>query len=221
MLRAKRWRGRYQDAVLPPPGISVWVVPPTARADDSCYYARRAHLLFAALAPADRPLAVLSVETITPDRHAGWGSRVVVPVRRVYFVISSVTLHRLSDGLPVRQCSIFTRSARRRVLDVGTSMRTARLTGRGTGRPRQRVRPGRAGRRATTASAFRVMLAENIGRERIFGGDAAHPDQSPDGDAAPLCCALCAGDDLQQRRDAHRAAADGQCRSRSNGIPLG
>lgn len=54
------WRGRYQEAMRPPPGISVWVIPEP------------------------------------PD-----GEPVVVPVRRVYFVINNVTLYWLPDGLLV------------------------------------------------------------------------------------------------------------------------
>lgn len=93
----KGWCGRYQDAVPPPPGISVWVIPepPTPQ---PCY-TPSAHLLFAALAPADSHLLFLCKNH--PDLPPPDGEPVVVPVRRVYFVINNVTLHRLPDGAPV------------------------------------------------------------------------------------------------------------------------
>jgi hypothetical protein len=91
------WRGRYQDAVPPPPGISIWVIPEPP-APQPCY-TPSAHLLFAALAPADSHLLFVCENQIDPPPPDG--EPVVVPVRRVYFVINNVTLHRLPDGLPV------------------------------------------------------------------------------------------------------------------------
>jgi len=93
----KGWRGRYQDAVPPPPGISVWVVPQPP-APTPCY-TPSAHLLFVALAPAESHLLFVCESHINPPPPDG--EPVVVPVRRVYFVINNVTLYRVSDGAPV------------------------------------------------------------------------------------------------------------------------
>ena len=89
------WCGLYQDAMPPPPGVSVWVVPEPPE-PPHCY-TPSGHLLFAALAPATAHLLFFCENhTDPPD-----GEPVVVPIRRVYFVINNVTLHRLPDGLPV------------------------------------------------------------------------------------------------------------------------
>ncbi|NCP41120.1 MAG: hypothetical protein GW848_11560, partial [Rhodoferax sp.] len=84
------WPGRYHDAMRPPPGISVWVIPEPP-APQPCY-TPSAHLLFAALAPADSHLLFVCRNHIDPPPD---GEPVVVPVRRVYLVINNVTLHRL------------------------------------------------------------------------------------------------------------------------------
>ena len=89
------WRGRYQDAMRPPPGISVWIVPEPPE-PPRCY-TPNGHLLFTAQAPASAHLLFFCENHIEPPD----GEPVVVPVRRVYFVINNVTLHRLPDGLPV------------------------------------------------------------------------------------------------------------------------
>jgi hypothetical protein len=52
----KGWRGRYQDAVPPPPGISVWVVPRAARAA-ALLHAERASAVCRA-GPSGQPPAV-------------------------------------------------------------------------------------------------------------------------------------------------------------------
>ena len=58
-----------------------------------------AHLLFSALASADSHLLFVCERHINPPPPDG--EPVVVPVRRVYFVINNVTLYRASDGAPV------------------------------------------------------------------------------------------------------------------------
>lgn len=91
------WRGRFQDAVPPPPGISIWMVPqpPTP---EPCYLPS-AHLLFAAVAATDGALLFVCEKGTDPTTPPG--ESIVVPVRRVYFVINDVTLYRASDGAPV------------------------------------------------------------------------------------------------------------------------
>lgn len=91
------WRGRYQDAVPPPPGISIWVVPPPPT-PEPCYVPS-AHLLFAATSATDGALLFVCERGTDPTPPPG--ESIVVPVRRVYFVINDVTLYRVSDGAPV------------------------------------------------------------------------------------------------------------------------
>lgn len=157
----KGWRGRYQDAVPPPPGISVWVVPQPP-APTPCY-TPSTHLLFAALAPADSHLLFVCENHTDPPPPDG--EPVVVPVRRVYFVINNVTLHRLPDGLPV---PVFNLS-----LSLDAASWTWGFDAQLPAKAEALVAPGNASGpvelvASVNGTAFRV-LAENISRERIFG----------------------------------------------------
>ncbi len=156
----KGWRGRYQEAVPPPPGISRWVVPEPP-VPQPCY-TPSAYLLFSALAPADSHLLFLCENHITPPPPDG--EPVFVPVRRVYFVINNVTLYRVSDGAPV---PVFNLSLS---LDASSwawgfdavlpAKAEALVAGSATG-PVELVA-------SVNGTPFRV-LAESISRERIFG----------------------------------------------------
>lgn len=156
----KGWRGRYQDAVPPPPGISVWVVPQPP-APTPCY-TPSAHLLFAALVPAGSDLLFVCERHINPPPPDG--EPVIVPVRRVYFVINNVTLYRVSDGAPV---PVFNLSLS---LDAASwawgfdavlpAKAEALVAGSASG-PVELVA-------SVNGTPFRV-LAESISRERIFG----------------------------------------------------
>jgi len=155
------WRGRYQDAVPPPPGISFWVIPEPP-APQPCY-TPSTHLLFATLAPADSHLLFVCENHIDPPPPDG--EPVVVPVRRVYFVINNVTLHRLPDGLPV---PVFNLSLS---LDAASwtwgfdallpAAATSLVAPGGNGGPVELVA-------SVNGTQFRV-LAESISRERVFG----------------------------------------------------
>ncbi len=91
-------RARSQDAVKPPIGISVRPEPPTR---EPCYLPNGA-LLFAGAAAVDGALVFIC------ERHSGPGpvEPIVIPVRRVYMVINSVALVRVSDGARVKADSI-------------------------------------------------------------------------------------------------------------------
>lgn len=153
------WRGRYQDAVPPPPGISVWLIPEPPE-PPRCH-TPSGHLLFAALAHAGADLLFFCENhTDPPD-----GEPVVVPVRRVYFVINNVTLHRLPDGLPV---PVFNLSLS---LDAASwtwgfeallpaAAESLVASGSNSG-PVELVA-------SVNGTLFRV-LAESISRERVFG----------------------------------------------------
>ena len=155
------WRSRYQDAVPPPPGISIWVIPEPP-APQPCY-TPSTHLLFAALAPADSHLLFVCENHIDPPPPDG--EPVVVPVRRVYFVINNVTLHRLPDGLPV---PVFSLS-----LALDAASWTWGFDALLPAAAEALVAPGSNGGpvelvASVNGTPFRV-LAESISRERVFG----------------------------------------------------
>ena len=153
------WRGRYQDAMRPPPGISVWIVPEPP--DPPRCYTPSGHLLFAALTPASAHLLFFCENhTVPPD-----GEPVIVPIRRVYFVINNVTLHRLPDGLPV---PVFNLS-----LSLDAASWTWGFDAQLPAKAESLVAPGDASGpvelvASVNGTQFRV-LAESISRERNFG----------------------------------------------------
>ena len=153
------WRGRYQEAMRPPPGISVWIVPEPPE-PPSCY-TPSGHLLYATLAPADAHLLfICENHTDPPD-----GEPVVVPIRRVYFVINNVTLHRLPDGLPV---PVFNLS-----LSLDAASWTWGFDAHLPAKAEGLVAPADASGpfelvASINGTQFRV-LAESISRERSFG----------------------------------------------------
>ncbi|QTD44390.1 hypothetical protein [Ottowia testudinis] len=90
------WAGRYQEAMRPPPGICIRVVPPPPQVQ-ACY-TPSAHLLFDALAPASTHLLfVCERKSVLPPI----GETVWVPIRKVYVVINQVRLYRWPDGIEV------------------------------------------------------------------------------------------------------------------------
>ena len=156
----KGWSVRYQDAVPPPLGISVWVVPQPP-APMPCY-TPSAHLLFAALAPADSHLLFVCENHINPPPPDG--EPVVVPVRRVYFVINNVTLYRVSDGAPVPVFNLslsLDASSWAWGFDAVLPAKAEALVAGSASGPVELVA-------SVNGTPFRV-LAESISRERIFG----------------------------------------------------
>lgn len=156
----KGWSGRYQEAVPSPPGISRWMVPEPP-VPQPCY-TPSPHLLFAALAATDRHLLFLCENHITPPPPDG--QAVVIPVRRVYFVINNVTLYRVSDGAPVPvfnlSLSLDASSWAWGFDSVLPAKAEALVSGSASG-PVELVA-------SVNGTPFRV-LAESISRERIFG----------------------------------------------------
>ena len=153
------WRGRYQEAMRPPPGISVWVIPEPPE-PPRCY-TPSGHLLFAALAPASAHLLFFCENHIDPPD----GEPVVIPVRRVYFVTNNVTLHRLPDGLPV---PVFNLS-----LSLDAASWTWGFEALLPAAAESQVAPGSNGGpvelvASVNGTDFHV-LAESISRERVFG----------------------------------------------------
>jgi hypothetical protein len=156
----KGWRGRYQEAVPPPPGISRWVVPEPP-VPQPCY-TPSPHLLFAALTATDGHLLFLCENHTDPTPPDG--EPVVVPVRRVYFVINDVTLYRVSDGAPV---PVFNLSLSLDAaswawgFDAVLPAKAETLVAGNASGPVELMA-------SVNGTTFRV-LAESISRERIFG----------------------------------------------------
>lgn len=156
----KGWRGSYQEAVPPPPGISRWVVPEPP-VPQPCY-TPSPHLLFAALAATDGHLLFLCENHVTPPPPDG--EPVVVPVRRVYFVINNVTLFRVSDGAPVPVFNLslsLDASSWAWGFDAVLPAKAEALVAGSASGPVELVA-------SVNGTPFRV-LAESISRERIFG----------------------------------------------------
>ena len=156
----KGWRGRYQEAVPPPPGISRWVVPEPP-VPQPCY-TPSPHLLFAALAATDGHLLFLCENHVNPPPPDG--EPVVVPVRRVYFVINNVTLYRVSDGAPVPVFNLslsLDASSWAWGFDAVLPAKAEALVAGSASGPVELVA-------SVNGTPFRV-LAESISRERIFG----------------------------------------------------
>lgn len=157
----KGWCGRYQEAVPPPPGISWWVLP-MPPVPQPCY-TPSPHLLFAALAATDGQLLFVCENHTDPTPPDG--EPVVVPVRRVYFVINDVTLHRVPDGTPV---PVFNLS-----LSLDAASWAWGFDAVLPAKAESLIAPGTASGpvelvASVNGTTFRV-LAENISRERIFG----------------------------------------------------
>jgi hypothetical protein len=91
VARSEGWIGRFEEAWVTRPGIHVVTVPPTPSIP---YWG--AQLLFAC-PPISAPLFVFGLRQCEITTVGA----VTVPVRRVYFVINDVSLHRVSDGAEV------------------------------------------------------------------------------------------------------------------------
>lgn len=151
------WRSFFQAAMRPLPGrhLTVPFVPPVAPA---CY-TPNAHLLFTEDAAIDGDLLFVCEHDIPND-----GS-VLVPNRRVYFVINEVTLTRWPDGTPVP------------VLGLSLSLdadswawgfeATLPLIAEPLVVPAEGASPVEL-IATVNGTAFHV-LAENLSRERVFG----------------------------------------------------
>lgn len=151
------WAARHQDAKRPHPGR--WVAAPPPHVGEGCYSPGGA-LRFSVSAAPDGHLVFMCERATAPGREP-----VAVPVRRVYFVINNVTLHRVPDGAEVP------------VFSLSLSLDAASWTwGFEASLPASAgslVDPGAASApvellASVNGTAFRV-LAESISRERVFG----------------------------------------------------
>ena len=155
MSRSKAWVTRFEEAWVPRPGIHVAPVQPIAPIP---YWGPQ--LLFAC-PPLSAQLLVFGLRQcgITPT------GVVTVPVRRVYFVINDVSLHRVSDGVEV---PVFTLS-----LSLDAASWAWGFEASLPASAEALLDPGNAsGPVALVASVNGVdfhVLAESISRERSFG----------------------------------------------------
>jgi len=157
----RRWLGAsWQVAMVPPPGVhpSDPVTPPEP---ERCYTPSAA-LLFSVVAAVDGHLLFVCERQNEPEPDK---EPVLVPVRRLYFVINNVTLHRVADGLEV---PVFNLS-----LSFDASSWTWGFEATLPVKAESLVDPGAAFGpvellASVNGTAFRV-LAENISRERAFG----------------------------------------------------
>lgn len=148
--------GRYQEAVPPPPGISLRVIPQPP-GPGPCYDPN-GHLVFAL------PAAMNGNLLFRCGDYAPVQEPVTVPIQRVYIVLNNTALRRLSDNAVV-PCTSMSLS-----LDV-TSW-TWGFDASIPGNYQALVEPTSDGPVALAAwvngTEFRV-LAESISRERSFG----------------------------------------------------
>lgn len=91
------WRGRYQEAQVPPPGRDPWppVLPPLVTRVPST------DLLFACPPWLGGAVELLFGRVCGPVVPPGPGQTIVVPIREIYVTTNSVTLVRASDGAPI------------------------------------------------------------------------------------------------------------------------
>jgi len=155
---SQAWHGRFQEARVPPIGVSV-VRPPEPPVPSPCY-TPSGHLVFALPGRADTGLVFVCDASPAPT-----DTTVVVPVRRVYLVLNDVSLHRLIDGAEV---PVFTLSLS---LDAGSWTWGFEAVLPVSAEPL--VDPAHASGPVelvvrVNGTAFRV-LAEAISRERRFG----------------------------------------------------
>ena len=97
---ARAVAGRYEEACKPPPGVTPRPVPPQP---DPCYVpSLPADLVFEELHDPSLPLGLVFVcERHDPGPEPEPGV-VVVPVRKVYVTVNSITLRRVAGNVPLQ-----------------------------------------------------------------------------------------------------------------------
>lgn len=155
---SQAWHGPFQEARVPPIGVSR-IRPPEPPVPSPCC-TPGGHLVFALPWRANADLVFVCDASLGPP-----DTTVVVPVRRVYLVLNDVSLHRLIDGAEV---PVFTLSLS---LDAGSWTWGFEAVLPVSAEPL--VDPGHAAGPVelvvrVNGTAFRV-LAEAISRERRFG----------------------------------------------------
>lgn len=155
------WWSAWQEGVPPPPGVSSKPSGPTP-GPTPCY-TPSPHLLFS-FPPFIGGNLVFQCGDYSPEQP---DATVVVPIQRVYIVLNSVTLVRVSDGAPITTKSLslsLDASSWAWSFDATLPMQAQSL-----------VEPNGSGNVELLASvngnAFRLIV-ESISRERTFGANS-------------------------------------------------
>lgn len=149
------WDGRYQEAVPPPAGITIR--PPAPSGREPCY-TPDPNLLFGEQFGATTDLVFICDNYVAPPE-----ATVVVPVRRVYIVLNSASLVRISDSQPIPTLSLS--------LSLDADSWTWGFNASLPASAQALVEPG-DGPVELLASVNGVsfrLLAESLSRERTFG----------------------------------------------------
>lgn len=149
--------GRWQDAMVVPPGVRPIIVPPEP---EPCYLPDP-HLVFSGAAAIDGHLVFIC------ERHGPGpepGATVVVPVRSVYMIINDVTLRRVDGDISLPALSLS--------LSLDADSWTWGFDASLPGQSLDYVLPSGGDPVELEASVngtlFR-LLAENVASERTFG----------------------------------------------------
>jgi hypothetical protein len=156
-------RGRYQEAIVPPPGTSVIPVGPPVPPDfDPCYLPPEADavdLLFSGgYVPGTALFYICERHTEPPP-----GGNVIVPIRSVYVVLNNVTLRRVIGNIQLPTLSLS--------LSIDADSWTWGFNASLPGSSLIDVQPDENGPVELEASingTLYRLLAEKISRERTF-----------------------------------------------------
>lgn len=154
------WFSRFQDGAPPPPGISGSITPPPE--PNTCYIPNP-HLLFSALWDGSAHLVFICDNYVPPPPPPPPGDTIVVPVQRVYIVLNTASLRRVSDNalIPTYSMSLtLDASSWAWGFDATIPMEAQSLVEPATG-PVELL--------ATVNGVNFRLLAENLSRERVFG----------------------------------------------------
>lgn len=150
--------GRYQEGVPPPPGISLIPLPPGPQ---PCYDPSP-HLVFQTPWTGGTHL-IFVCDGYTPPPPPEPGETIVVPVQRVYIVLNTASLRRVSDNalIPTYSMSLSLDAASWTWgFDASIPMEAQALVEPTSG-PVELLA-------SVNGVQFR-LLAENLSRERVFG----------------------------------------------------
>lgn len=163
LILDKGWLTQHQDAVRPPPGISFPPAPPGPPAPQPCYFPG-GDLVFKALWLPDTDLIFVCDNYVAPPPPPPPPpGQVVVPVQRVYIVVNSASLRRVSDNalIPAYSMSLsLDSSSWTWGFDCTIPMEAQALVEPTTGPVELQA--------TINGVNFRV-LAEQLSRERTFG----------------------------------------------------
>lgn len=156
------WWTRFQDAMRPVPGLSYPPVTPPPQPGFTCYDPN-GDLLFETPWSAGTNLVFFCADGTLPPPPPGPEGPVVVPVKRVYIVLNTTSLRRVSDNALVPTISMSLS------LDVDSWSWSFSASLPGVAQALVEPTTGPVELKAmVNGTEFRV-LAESVSRERVFG----------------------------------------------------